>query len=313
MSTNAHETEPAKSKAADLLPNLEEIGRIKHLIENERDEREVALAKQEHRLIPALRNLVQAFSVKNTQKRARLIAGTISSLALIIFGRIAVGGVGLIAVLGLIVSVQQAYLIAKQNERIEVQNILTEAQRRSNSIFEFGEIFRIINEEKKETSFEIVSSTLEGNAYWRELDRYEKVFVPSEATIGRIVALTQILRPFRYLSVEDTLINCKKLELGAELSEVRNRIFEETLTLGPENSNRQIKVEVAENYATNAYETSRLVEGFAFKNIFSEVSNFFSEQPEDVTVRLSCSLLSPESNHERSQSGHCMPPLVSHC
>jgi hypothetical protein len=107
--------------------------------------------------------------------------------------------------LSLFVAWQQVQLLNAQNQKIEVQNILAEAQRRSGLMFETSAIFQQIEEEKKAIAKEkkkVVCNSKVVDQCWTAAGK-TSLFVPSNATVGRLAALTQALRPYRYLSVED--------------------------------------------------------------------------------------------------------------
>lgn len=178
---------------------LEEIERR---IAEERVAREIALSAQDHRLIPSIVALLRSLSSRSIeQRRERILASATAALWCLVPSPGA-AAVGLVAIVSLLLTWQQARFLAIQNEKIEVQNLLSEAQRRSGLLFETTAIFQAIDEEKKSASKSVCeSATLE--PCWREEDGGRKLFVPSGATIGRIAALTQALRPYRYLSVED--------------------------------------------------------------------------------------------------------------
>lgn len=111
--------------------------------------------------------------------------------------------VGIVALVSLLIAWQQARLLAIQNDKIEVQNLLAEAQRRSALLFETTAIFQTIDEEKKAAADAQCQGSPNAEKCWHKAENGMPLFRPSAATIGRAAALTQALRPYRYLSVED--------------------------------------------------------------------------------------------------------------
>ncbi len=98
--------------------------------------------------------------------------------------------IGIFAILAAIIPVTflalQTWLLSIQNKRIIQQTYLQEAERRSSQVFLFSNIQDKIDEELK--------------------DPHNKKDTLSNQTIGRIIALSLALKPYRYLD-GDTLIN----------------------------------------------------------------------------------------------------------
>jgi hypothetical protein len=181
-------------QAEDLL-SLE----LDKKLATERLARESAFIAQEHRLIPAIANLVSALINKSPDERRELLPKAVSAVFWCMLPSCGTAGVGIVAVLSLLLAWQQVRLLNVQNEKIEVQNILAEAQRRSGLMIETSAIFQQIEDEK--TLGKLCNNYVSEKCWTSK--RTGGLFVPSSATIGRLAALTQALRPYRYLSVED--------------------------------------------------------------------------------------------------------------
>lgn len=167
-----------------------------------------ALASQEHRLLPAVTGLIHAIlSLRGKERRKQIVAFSGSVLWCLIPSA-GTASVGLVAVFSLLIALQQARLLSAQNEKIEVQNILAEAQRRSSLIYETTALMALIEEEKRNASSKGKGEQLcrDSSSFgcWLSSETETPAFVPSRATLGRLAALTRALRPYRYLSVEDS-------------------------------------------------------------------------------------------------------------
>jgi Pentapeptide repeats (8 copies) len=166
---------------------------------------EALLVAQEHRMVPALVNVAEILFGRHRARRIELLPRALGALFWCLVPSGGTTAVGIVALLSLVVAWQQTQLLSAQNKKIEVQNMLAEAQRRAGLMFETSAIFQVLDEERRDASpkgqrLECGPSLVERCWATREA---EKLFVPSRATTGRIAALTQALRPYRYLTVEN--------------------------------------------------------------------------------------------------------------
>lgn len=196
---------PVEQQSVSSKEYSELLGCVDARLAKERDERELALVAQEHRLIPALSNLISAFLTSDMDQRRRLLPKAGAAVFWCLIPSSGTAGIGIVAGLSLFFAWQQTQLLNAQNQKIEVQNILSEAQRRSGLMFETSAIFQQIEEEKKmanKSKSKVFCNNNKKDVCWSSKGT-SVLFVPSNATVGRLAALTQALRPYRYLSVED--------------------------------------------------------------------------------------------------------------
>jgi hypothetical protein len=197
---------PSEEEQRRLAEQADLLARVETRLAQERADRELALIAQEHRLIPAISNLITVLIAERSDQRRQQLPKAASALFWCLIPSGGTAAIGLVALLSLLIAWQQVQLLAAQNQKIEVQNILAEAQRRSGLMFETSAIFQQIEAEKD--AFTGRKESISGCTFsahhqcWRDTD-HGRLFIPSNATNGRLVALTQALRPYRYLSVED--------------------------------------------------------------------------------------------------------------
>lgn len=187
--------------AADIQRAIGED--VDRKIAAERLARELALSSQDHRLLSSITTLIRAvLSPESCSRRERIMASA-TAIGWCLVPTTGTAAIGIVALASLLIAWQQARLLSVQNDKIEVQNLLSEAQRRSALLFETTAIFQTIDEEKKTAAAVQCSKPQEDEKCWHKAANGTPLFNPSAATIGRIAALTQALRPYRYLSVED--------------------------------------------------------------------------------------------------------------
>lgn len=188
---------------ADLVDQARLGAEFETRLRDERRAWETALAAQDHRLIASLSTLFKTVLLPSTEPKRERIVASLGAIAWCLVPTAGTSAVGIVALASLLIAWQQTRLLSVQNDKIEVQNMLSEAQRRSGLLFETTAIFQAIDEEKKSA---IAKSCVDENSEscWIRVENSTSLFHPSSATIGRIAALTQALRPYRYLSVEET-------------------------------------------------------------------------------------------------------------
>lgn len=213
--------EPNKSEggspsAPSPLTAREVDALIERRVSSEGDRTEALLVAQEHRFVPALVNVAEVLFGRHRSRRAELLPKALGALFWCLVPSGGTATVGLIALLSLVLAWQQTQLLSAQNKKIEVQNMLAEAQRRAGLMFETSAIFQVLDEERRDASRNrqlLACGTPMHERCWATRED-QKLFVPSRATTGRIAALTQALRPYRYLTVE----NQAPYRFGGELS-----------------------------------------------------------------------------------------------
>lgn len=150
---------------------------------------ESQLLEQDHRLMRVLYNFFVIRPTLNSKDPKRLAIA--KSLIWRFFSARTVAGVGfsLVAVLGVILAYHANVLLKSQNKKLDIQNHLSESNRRASLIFELTSI----NE-----SIELLPK-----------DENDEVELPA-STIGRIVALSRSLKPYHYLMPPSTESDEKK-------------------------------------------------------------------------------------------------------
>lgn len=144
-------------------------------------ELEAKLIEQDHRLVPVLHYFFakrRALPKDDPRREASLRAVLWRILSP---QTVATAGIGVASVFGLVLAYQANSLLSQQNAKIDVQNQLAEAARRSSLIVELTSI----NER--------IDSYREKNA--------DEVKLPKSLR-GRIVALSKSLRPYQYISYQ---------------------------------------------------------------------------------------------------------------
>jgi len=125
-------------------------------------------------------------SINEFNEQRKISIDTTSNLIASLIRRITrIGVVGLLlALLPTTLMVYQNNLLKIQNNKIETQTHLAEASRRSSQMFIMGEVLSDVNGELKNNGYSRLSNTL----------------------VGRIIALSRSMKPYRYM-VGDKLID----------------------------------------------------------------------------------------------------------
>ncbi len=274
------------------------------LIEAEKEDRENALISQEHRLFSAIRNFVSLILEDDAERRKRLLPGAATALFWCLIPSAGTATVGFVAIASLVLAWQQSRLLAVQNDKIEVQNVLAEAQRRAGLVFEITAIFEQIEKEKGATKIDDpeyhCSEERKEACYTRFQDPSEQViFTPSRATLGRIAALTQALRPYRYLVVEGSTADlCPSDTRSINLDAAYNFLVGELANRGPRGGKAPIDVDRAKELAEDAYARNWGLPLDSSRNIVSstlnEISDWVLGLKSPANLQLNCSPASPE-------------------
>lgn len=165
------------------------------------------LKAQEHRISVIVRNIIDyGFDNSDEKKRNAVWISLIGYLLSRQTAAIIVGGLSTVAAcVGIWIAWQANELVSKQNILIERQNIrldqqtyLQEADRRSSLVFLMGNVLESIDKELKDDA---------GKKQVRDL---------TPELIGRIVALTHILRPYKFMDGDILTTN----ELSPEKGQV---------------------------------------------------------------------------------------------
>ena len=139
-------------------------------------------------------------------ERWRVLPAALTSVFWCLLPSAGTASVGLVAVLTLLVTFQQARLLAIQNDKIEIQNMLVDSQRRTNLSNELISINDKLDREKEEAEraqFGKCRTVADRRCWLRiEGEPAQFSFIPTQATIGRIAALTQAMQPYLSINVE---------------------------------------------------------------------------------------------------------------
>lgn len=230
-------------------PETVTVERLAEALQQERRDREAAMVGQEHRLVPAVKTLLEVLFRRKGPDRAALLPSAASAVVWCLVPSAGTAGIGLIALLSLFLTWQQARLLALQNDKIEVQNMLAEAQRRASLVFEISAIFERIDAEKesatKPEKITCVDSAQRG-CFRQSKVAGREIFVPSAATLGRTAALTQALRPYRYLTVEGAAASaCPQATTSESLSKSYQDLLGTIANRGPRGARTGLSAEQA--------------------------------------------------------------------
>lgn len=257
---------------------------------------------QEHRLVPAVKTLLEVVFRRSGADRAELLPSAATAVMWCLVPSAGTASVGAIALLSLFLTWQQARLLALQNDKIEVQNMLAEAQRRASLVFEISAIFERIDAEKE---LALKSQLMEcRSASQRACFRQSKVanreiFVPSAATLGRIAALTQALRPYRYLTVEGAAAAmCPQATSSESLSKAYQDLLGTVVNRGPRGARAGLDpaqaAELAARHYAPAQDAAWDLLGtirHTARRVVDAVTDTGSQTP---TTALNCAPASPE-------------------
>ncbi|MEO1657014.1 MAG: pentapeptide repeat-containing protein [Pseudomonadota bacterium] len=256
------------------------------------------LLEQEHRLIAAAINLCRIFFGPKGDARDRLLPSSLKALVWCLVPSPAAATVGGLALLTLFVTMHQSSLLAAQNRKIEVQNMLAEADRRSALMFETVAIFDRIDAEKVQAVGDVCTEDLAGGPCWTAppIAAERKLFRPTDGTVGRLAALTQALRPYRYLTVEDDpSTRCPQDTASPALDATYERLLLTTIQ-GPGTSRTALTVEQAVRITKEIYrETPLQTETRSRQSQISRLVAFVSGADTSASdVSLNCEASSPE-------------------
>lgn len=158
-----------------------ESSELMRALEDHKRKVALELIERERRLPQVLTNVLQYWKHGPTHRRAAVVA-----LAWTLLSRgtatTVVAGAGIAGVLGLVIAWQANALLQSQNERLDVQTHLAEAQRRSSLVFELTRILDLVGEQRAKTP------------------NTKTLISPSQEVGARIVGLTRSLRPYYYVS-----------------------------------------------------------------------------------------------------------------
>ncbi|GMP02496.1 hypothetical protein TM239_31860 [Bradyrhizobium sp. TM239] len=168
---------------------------IAEAIDDERKKVELKFIEQEHRTTHVLFNLYAHLRSKNPDLRGAAWKAFFWRFFVPRGVTVILATGGLLGILltasGLILAFRANTLLERQTHRMDVQNMLTESQRRS--AFLASELSSILTRLEAEQS------------EWKQHQApqaEERLFTPTEVTIGRLVSLTLALRPYRPIEME---------------------------------------------------------------------------------------------------------------
>ncbi|MBL8298743.1 MAG: pentapeptide repeat-containing protein [Rhodanobacteraceae bacterium] len=285
---SGQETTPALDAAADFNQRLSQV---ETLVQEERRTRSLDMASQEHRLVPAAAAWLQALLHK-PRDNDQFIACS-KALIWCLVPSPATATISLISILGLLIAQQANRLLMLQTVRMEEQNMLAEEQRRASLMIEAGSVVEQIGREKDQVKND------EGDEAARrqcdekraELCWNQDLFVPTQATMWRLAALTQALRPYRYLVVDgsDAAVACDDTAEAPAPTTVSNGIFQALLQTSA------LGLDRAQLDAVSNQELLRLQSSAPqrwFETGWQHISTLMA--PDQRSARLSCRALSPE-------------------
>jgi len=179
-------------------------------IENLKEELELKLIERERRLSSNIYDLYASYiSVGWRHKRfsAALKASLFSFFAP---ANAAAAGLGIVGILTLVLAWQNNQLVQRQNELLGVQNLLQESSRRAGLSVELTEVLNRISDSKLEPyPSELIDS---GSKSCKQQDYGHDFKIPTvsgrhllalpDLLLGRLVALSNSFRPYRYLDVD---------------------------------------------------------------------------------------------------------------
>lgn len=263
--------------------------------------------EQEHRLIPAVYNFFFVFFSDSSENRKYYLPSVAKALFWCLLPSPGTASVGILAVLTLLVAVHQSTLLQSQNNKIEIQNILAEAERRSTLMFETVAIFEQIEKEKERIDklTDDKKRFCRGKSYigpcWivqtdaKGISSNRSLFVPSAATVGRLAALTQALRPYRYLQVEGAEKGLCPLETASPaLDSTYQALLGESFKQAPGRARGDVPNDIALSITKEIYKDYN----FQSKNKRSNLINNLIQQiigtNDNINASLNCGPSSPE-------------------
>lgn len=250
-----------------------------------------ALIEQEHRLLAAIANLARLVFRSSRGDQKRYLPASIRAVAWCLLPSAGTASVSILAIITLLVTIHQSSLLDTQNKKIEVQNVLAEAQRRSSLMFETVAIFQRIDEEKDGTDAVRFCSDKEAPC-WKRFDggvNERNLFVPSAGTVGRLAALTQALRPYRYLQVEGVHENgCMADTLSVTLDSSYQALLEFVV------KRAELTEDEARQTVEEIYSKTAPREVVGFRQRFSSYIATIAGTSEPNDARLNCGPSSPE-------------------
>jgi len=249
--------------------------------------RAVEMATQEHRLIPAVAAWLRAALTRPFD--AERFSASSQALVWCLIPSPATATISLVSVLGLVVALQANRFLMLQTERMEEQNMLAEAQRRASLVIEATSLFEQIEKEKDALKPPLPPVLCDGILTSACFNG--KLFVPSEATMGRLAALTQALRPYRYLVVDprEAAQPCDAIGEVTGPASISNALFAQLLATSALNLDQQTASAVIERELQNR-------DGVRLPGRLEGAWQWLSERiaPARTAARLSCTALSPE-------------------
>lgn len=176
------------------IPGSKDV--VPEQISHRLNELEAKLIEQDHRWVNVLIALYTAFTQYDKGDPRRISALKAVLWRVFSPATAATAGIGIISILGVMIGMHANYLLTLQNQRIDQQTLLLEAQRRAGLVSEFTAVIEQIEKERAQFENKRVAN--------RERDTSFKpgaVFQLSAPTVGRIVALSRSYRPYLYLEI----------------------------------------------------------------------------------------------------------------
>lgn len=202
---------PNEDESAEGTDRVSRLERLARQQSDELAELKSKLVAQEHRVLPAISNLYNAFVRGGKPSDGRIarwlrrrhvaaLQGMASSFRSRATRFLIIGGGGLLTVM---VAVGANRLLQHQNHQIQVQNQLVEAERRSALMFELTAVLDKVSEAADRAQGETGGLRFAGLGE-APLDsgdeRLSGRIMITETLHGRIAGLASALRPYRFLS-----------------------------------------------------------------------------------------------------------------
>lgn len=173
-----------------------------------RDEFELKLIERERRLAVNIYDAVNAYLHGGLRDIKFLTA--IKSLLFTVFSpaTAVAAGLGLISILTLVLAWQSNKLVEKQNELLSIQNLLQESSRRAGLTVELTEVLNRISDASLKDFVAYDEPTNQecrqdkyGYTFRVQIHKEYKFSTLPDALLGRLVALSNSFRPYRYIDV----------------------------------------------------------------------------------------------------------------
>ena len=162
-------------------------------------------------------------------------------------------------------------------------------------MFETVAIFEQIEIEKGRLDQEADCEKESIGPCWRKFQNERPLFVPSPATVGRLAALTQALRPYRYLQVEGAENGrCPADTASPTLDESYNRLLLTRINLNAQGNGTKVDADLAQTIVRDVYRSNRFTPIESSTSFIGELVSNLAGESSDLDASLNCGPSSPE-------------------